>query len=393
MDGFVRSSSSVIAIAVALATLGACSDELPPLEGTTSLKVELVSPTDPGSFDNRLPDSARDVTLSITALDANGATDTGFSGSVDFYVHFLGGLTPHLDAFSPLTSVEVTGGAAPAVNITLPPVFGPSFLWAENGRGSEPTYATGTSPTLWFRDPFLEDVSRPPDENALDALERSPLENKQINVTGSKYGANGRLVVTGTYAQGYTLSDVQCADANGTPPCVAGDYDHVFVFSFSRPEDEEGRSLATGQVIDRLTGSIGEFNGLTEVNFPQSFATSTDVDLGLVPAPVPIQSSWLNTRIEMERLEAALVALDNATLCPLDEEFEIYSQWKLDIGLGCGNPINVISAGQVAEFDPADYVGKVFPRVVGTLRPVNIGSFNVWIIYPRSIGDITLPSM
>jgi hypothetical protein len=27
---------------------------------------------------------------------------------------------------------------------------------------------------------------------------------------------------------------------------------------------------------------------------------------------------------------------------------------------------------------------------VGTLRPVNIGSFNVWIVYPRSAADLTL---
>jgi hypothetical protein len=29
---------------------------------------------------------------------------------------------------------------------------------------------------------------------------------------------------------------------------------------------------------------------------------------------------------------------------------------------------------------------------VGVLRPVNIGSFNVWIIFPRSASDIDLPS-
>lgn len=392
MVGFAQSSSRVALLFAAAVALLGCTEQLDPIEGTTSLRIELVTPTDPGSFETRLPDTARDVTLSVTALDANGETDTGFSGPVDFYVHYLGGLTPELDAFSPLASVEVTNGVAPNVNVTLPSVFGPTFLWGENARGSDPTYATGTSPTLWYRDPYLEDVSRPDDEGSLDALERSPLENKQINVTSTQYGANGRMVVTGTYAQGYTLSDVQCADANGTPPCVASDYDHIFVFSFSRPEDEEGRSLKVGQVITRLTGSIGEFNGLTEVNFPQSFVNSTDADPATVPDPVVIQAGWLNTRIEMERNESGLVAIDNATLCPLDEDFEVYSQWKLDLGLGCGSAVNVISAGQVAEFDPSSYTGQVFPRVVGTLRPVNIGSFHVWIIYPRSMGDITVPT-
>jgi len=28
--------------------------------------------------------------------------------------------------------------------------------------------------------------------------------------------------------------------------------------------------------------------------------------------------------------------------------------------------------------------------VIGVLRPVNIGTFNVWIIYPRSAADLVL---
>jgi hypothetical protein len=53
--------------------------------------------------------------------------------------------------------------------------------------------------------------------------------------------------------------------------------------------------------------------------------------------------------------------------------------------------MNVISGTEAAEFDPTLYVGQVMPRVVGTLRPINIGSFHVWIMYPRDIGDISLP--
>ena len=40
-------------------------------------------------------------------------------------------------------------------------------------------------------------------------------------------------------------------------------------------------------------------------------------------------------------------------------------------------------------FDPAAAVGQTLPRVVGILRPVNIGSFNVWIIYPRAMSDLS----
>jgi hypothetical protein len=386
MAGFVRSSSSLVVVALALA---GCVEELPPIEGTTSIAVELEAPADPGAFDDRLPDDARSVTMSLRAIDAQNQLDADFSGTLDVYAHYLGGLTPELGE-PPLATVQMTGGVA-NLDLELPAVFGPTYLWVEHTSGDAPTYATGTSALMWYRDPFLVDVQRPPDEGALDAFERSPLEKKQVNITASRYGDAGRMVVTGIYAQGYTLSDVQCADAAGTPPCVADDYDHMFVFSFSRPEDEDGNAMLTGQVVERLAGAVSEFNGLTEVNFPQSFLAGTEVREELVPEPVVIEPSWLDTRIELERVEAALVAMEDATLCPLDEDFETYAQWKLDIGRGCGRPINIISKGQVADFDPTEYVGEVIPRVVGTLRPVNIGSFHVWIVYPRTMADLTLP--
>jgi hypothetical protein len=377
-----------------LALASGCVDQLDPLTGTTSLEVTLVSPTDTGTIDERLDDADRTVTLSVRALDTEGEVDAGFSGEVDVYTHFLGGLTPDLDD-EPFATIAVDAGVSPEVTLTLPPVFGATFLWVEHGRGPDPTFATGTSPVLWFRDPFLVDVSRPEDEAALDALESSPLESKQINVTGSQYGADGRMVVTGIYAQGYTLSDVQCGP-DGAPPCETGAYDSVLVFSFSRPRGEEGESIEQGDTVARLTGSIGEFNGLTEVNFPQSFMTGDDRDEDRVPEPVVLQPSWLSSdTIEMEKIESGLVAIENAPLCELDDDYDSYKQWKLAVGGDCADRdgvVNIITQGQVNDFDPtAIETGTVIPRVVGTLRPVNIGTFNVWIVYPRDMNDLTLP--
>lgn len=368
-----------------------CEETLDPLTGTQSLRVDLVAPVDPGSVGERLDDTEREVTLRIAALDEEAEVDDSFAGEVDIYVHFLGGLTPDLGD-EPLATVRLEAGSSGDVTLELPAVFGPTFLWIEHTRGEGASFATGTSPVLWYRDPFLVDISRPEDEGALDALERSPLEEKQINVSGSRYGARGRMVVTGVYAQGYTLSDVECADAEGTPPCTTAEYDHVFVFSFNRPRGEDGESIAVGDVVERLTGAIGEFNGLTEVNFPQSFMAG-EGDQALVPEPFVLQPEWLSDVIMMERVEEALVAVDGAELCPLDDDFDTYAQWKLALGGSCDDDdvVNVITRGQVNDFDPAAYVGMAMPRVVGTLRPVNIGSFHVWILYPRSIADIELP--
>ena len=391
MGGFVQCSSRALATAAALLA-SACVERLPPIEGTTSLQITLISPTITGNIDDRLPDTARSITMTATALDAEGLVDTSFSGTLDVYAHYLGSLTPELGD-EPLLSVPASAGRTGEFTVTLPQVYGPTFLWVEDASGSDPTFATGTSPLLYYRDPFLEDVSRPPDEAALDALERSPLEAKEVAVSGSRYGAGGRLIVTGVYAQGYTVSDVQCQDSAGSPPCVTGDYDHLFVFSFSRAEIEGGGVVQRAQFVDRVAGAVSEFNGLTELGFPQTFIGDRTTNESHLPPPIVIQPEWLASKIEMERAEAALVAIDNAVVCPLDDDFDTFSQWKLDLGGGCNSAVNIISKGEAAEFNPADHIGQTLPRVVGTLRPINTagGNFNVWIIFPRDISDLTLP--
>ncbi len=395
-DASDRSSSRPLrgaALVLAAAAAAGCVDERAPLSGTTSLAVELVDPGDPGTQDERLDDEARAVTLSVTALDAQGEVDESFSRQVDLHVHYLGSLSPALGQ-EPLLSFDLEAGRSEEMALQLPGVFGPTFLWIEDGRGDDATFATGTSPVLWYRDPFLADVSRPTDEEALDALERSPLELKQINVSGSRYGATGRMVVTGVYSQGYTLADVDCAE-DAAPPCTTGDYDSVLVFSFNRPLGEGTGPIEVGDVIDTVNGAVTEFNGLTELGFPQSYVAEGERDAARVPEPVVIQPEWLGTRIEMERVESGLVAIENATVCELDDDYETFAQWKLGLGPdGCadsGTVVNIITQGQVNDFDPAAYIGQVLPRVVGTLRPLNIGSFHVWIIYPRAAEDLTLP--
>ena len=378
-------------LALALAVLASCVEKLAPIDETTSLRIELLAPTDPGAPDRRLDLAARTVEIRVTAIDSFGEVDTALDRDVKVYVQYLGSLTPSLGAPLPFATIPLVAGVSAPTTLTLPQVFGPTTLWIEDDTEGG-SYPTGTSPTLWYRDPFLNDISTPRDLMGLDALTSSPLQNKQVSVTGSRHGANGRIVVTGVYAQGYTVSDVLCADAAGTPPCTTGDFDHVLVFSFSRPKDEQARDLQTGQFIDGFAGGVVEFNGLTEIGFPQSFVTDTSADLARVPPPAVVigsgVGSWFATGfIEFEKREGGLIAVEGGTVCPLDADYTTYKQWKLDVGRGCGAPINVITAG-VADFDPATKVGMALTRVIGSLRPVNIGSFNVWIMYPRFSADV-----
>jgi hypothetical protein len=373
--------------------LASCVDTRDPIEGTQSLRIEMVSPASGGSVTNRLPETTTTIVVNVSALDADGEVDATFNNPVRVYVNFLGTLTPYLDAL-PLATIQMTNGVATNQSIMLPPVFGPATLWFDDGGAMDPTYASGASPTLWYRDPFIVDIQRPTDEAALDALAKSPLEQKQVTVRTSRYGANGRLVVTSVFAQGYTVSDVNCA-AGGAPPCTTEDYNHKMIFSFSAARDEQGRLIKEGQVISGFAGGVSEFNGLTEIGFPQTFVDDeqVDINLGRMPQPAVLDTTWFTNKIMFERNEAAPISLVNAKVCNLDEDYETYKQWKLDPAgtggdcMGNRNVINVITTGVVAT-DPATLVGKTLARVTGVLRPVNIGSFNVWIIYPRSSADV-----
>jgi hypothetical protein len=380
--------------AALLLVVAACVDTKPPIKGTQSLAVTITSPSDPGSDATRLPDTARTITYNLQALDQDGNPDASYTRDVQVYVQFLGTLTPYLGD-APLATVHVANGVAMNQSITLPPVFGPTSIWFDDGKDTDATFATGASPTLWYRDPFIQDIQKPVDEMALDALSASPLQNKNLDVRASRYGANGRLVVSSVFAQGYTVADMQCA-AGGAPPCTAGDYDQIEVFSFSAPRGQDGAPIVEGQVISGFAGGVSEFNGLTEVGFPQSFTPdgAPDVNPAREPVPVKIDATWFTTnKINFERNEAGPIEIDNAYVCPLDSDYDMYSQWKLALG-GAGdcagkNLINVISTG-VIQTDPATLAMKTLPRVVGILRPVNIGTFNVWIIYPRGDADLTL---
>jgi hypothetical protein len=415
---------------IAAVLLAGCVDHEGGLTVTQALQVEItrvadVTPPDLGSQEAPLDptcvdpdtDCDREVEIVVKAIGPDGLIDTSFNYNVQVRAQFLGRVTPQIGT-QPLRLVELVDGVSAAATVTLPEVmYGDTRVWVEDA-GDGGTYATGTSPILHYRDPFIVDLQRPTDETALAALVSSPLEDTQVRVDGSRYGADGHLIVTSIYSQGYTVSDVEC-QAGGAPPCVAHDYDHVLIYSFSRPRDENFCDIVVGQYIDGFAGAVSEFNGLTEIGFPQTFVAATRDSQGnqncdgreVVPAALPPPAhletegpnAWLgnpalpqNGAIQFERNEAGLVSVDTATLgagfpftCPLDDEFETYKQWEMDVGLGCELPISAITAGTVSGWVPEDHVGEELTQVVGSLRPVNgSGGFNVWIIYPRSADDL-----
>ncbi len=431
VTGTIAATLVTLVTGATLVTQGACTETRDPLEGTQSIEVQMVSPADPGTVDNRLPDSQRTLIVNLTAKNAEGEVDTSFTADIRVYAQFLGTLTPAIDK-QPLVTIPMVNGVAMNTTITLPStVLGSTTLWFDNGTGLGPEYEfgriAGSSPTLWYRDPFVVDLQRPPCDaktppdcsTQLDALSQGPLNDKQVRVATSRHGAQGALVVTSIFSQGYTVSDVKCATGGDkpTPPCttpaqdngVVG-YDHMMVFTFSSPRDQYGRPLFVGEVIQSFAGGLSEFNGLSEIGFPRSFTFAPDrdtpahVDPNLLPPPVLFSPTWFQPlsnpdgRINFERSEAGAIEIRGAKVCPLDDgpdgTYTVYKQWTIDPSptptCAGNNLISLITAGTDFTTDPHTLVGRTLTRLVGIVRPVSIGSFNVWIVYPRGAADISL---
>jgi hypothetical protein len=373
-------------MALALA-LGACVIDEPLPHRTTSLRIAVEEPTDLGTAEARLEDGLTQARITVQALDQLGRIDGQFNGSVDVYIQTLNSLSDQ-PAHLALSAGRGAG------TVALPKiVFGATVLWLEDLTGDAgrlPTFATGTSPVFWFREPLLKDISTP-DLTAPSStwLRRSPLEGRQVRISSSEHGDAGRLIVTGVYADGFSVSDVDC----GSLPCVAQPFAHVYVFSFSRPIDIKGRPVQVGQTLRSFEGGVAEFNGFTELNFPVQELVDATIDETLLPEPTPIEAAWLQSGNDqglrrLEENESALMQVSAVTVCPLDSDYERFQQWKVDVGQGCGRAVNVISASTVATFDPQAFVGQRLTRIVGALRAVNLGSFNVWILLPRRAADI-----
>jgi hypothetical protein len=382
-----------------LLALCACTETRDAIKGTQSIEVELVTPANPGDVKNRLGAAQRTVTVNLRAKDAENNLDPSFSATLRVYAQFLGTLTPELSTLpkGPCTtsgvpcSVEMVNGMATAtIDLSTTSVFGPTTLWFDNGTDAGPDYQhgaiTGTSPTLWYRDPYVADLQAPGCENLTvtpttepncmplqDPLGQGPLEDKQIRVGASRHndagGDRGLLVVTSVFSQGYTASDVECATGlpNPTPPCVLKPhpngvvgYDHAMVFTFSAARDQYFRPLVVGEVIESFNGGLSEFNGLTEVGFPR---TQLPIDLDpdgnprppivnteLVPAPTLFEvdpttgPKWFGSlsvagdltkgRINFERNEAGLVEFQRVLVCAIDDgpdgTYTSFKQWAVD---------------------------------------------------------------
>ena len=379
--------------AAILLLLAACSETKGPVRsGPQSIRIDLKSPTGTRTQ----PLTSRTVMFDVTVLGPDGKV-YDIDRDLALYTWFLGtlgrsfGTDVSQRCANPADTVHVTHGVAPNVSVTLPPVFGPTQIWIEDCNQPSPSYAVGATAQMWFPFPTMADVQQPRVDPACDPIitlfANSQLEGKQLAIDHSP---TGKLVVTGKFAQFYTVTDT------GLP-----NFHSMEIYSFGAPPVDVGDVLE-GQT---LTGSITEFNGMTELNFPLATVISHSEPL---PPPTVITIDDLNygsdmtKALKLEGLEAAIVELHDACVCPPGADYATFQQWPVafknpaTMMYNCGRTysLGVVTAGQVAGWDPPkeghhlSAIRGVLVNIAGCASRTSGNPYSFFILHPRDGNDL-----
>jgi hypothetical protein len=425
-------------IVLAAALLPACTGEtgqLPP--GPVGFRVALVG-GDPGRPDARLPFSLEGATytLDIEALPAEAFREGWVA------IRVQPGDVLAVDAPGAIRSnIQLHGGRATGVQVTVVKVYGDARLWVEDlgfvpgpaagsacGNGvdddgdgltdfgsdpgcaysnddaeSEGSHAVGLSPLLYYQNPRVADVQ------GLTSV--PPLEGRSINIDA------GDIIVTRVSVDGLYVSDV--SETRG--------YNHLFAFNFNTP--------AGVRVCDKLLtlgGIVGEFYGYTELTYPSWTRDPTWARPERpspaecpVPEPMEITGRLLDDAAAMESLEAGLIQVSGGRITPRFEDCDFNDNddidWDTpeeecaddcDAALDCSEltqyrtygqfslstpgataaergKIQVLMREAVPDFDALAHAGETVALIRGTLSQVEFLDVP-WILEVRCRDDLVL---
>jgi len=313
---------------------GGCSDDPKPLDATQTFQVKIVSVNgdDPPTASDPLPANTGDreetweIEVEAVGPDGNVAD---FDGMVNLSVQ-PGAVVSveNLDTNEALgKNLQLSGGKAHAL-VTVTAVYGPARLWIQdlgyvkaaagktpacsNGQNDDPdedvlidfpadpgcafadddteeggTFAAGTSPGVQYELPSIEDIQ--------GRGSTTPFPYESITVNTEK---EHELIVTRYSKDGFYVTDLS-GQADG--------FNSLFVFTFSTPSN-----LRPCDRVTFLTGTISEFFGFTELNFP-SYDVSPiyegQEDKCKIPEPPVLDADTIASPVEMEKVESALVRI------------------------------------------------------------------------------------
>lgn len=324
---------------------GSCTVTGDPIEGAQTFRVTVTQiavnkgpaqplPAEDAPLEANIGDTEDIWSVEIQALDANAQPDPTFNGVVRLSV-VPGAIVEVVDDSAPGESggrnLLVKGGVATA-QVTVTAVYGPARLWAEdlgyvpgppdrpaacsNGVNDEKegeaqdvlvdfpsdpgcayanddtetggSFNAGVSRPVFYALPTLRQIQ------GLGATTPFPYEAVQANTSDPR-----RLIVTRVSKDGFYVTDLNDQGKG---------FNHLYAFNFSTPPGM--------QVCDRVTylaGTLSEFFGFTELNFPSYRLDPLFVgqeELCEVPEPTVLTPELIKNDAQMEELESSLVRVE-----------------------------------------------------------------------------------
>ncbi|MFO0616570.1 MAG: hypothetical protein U0414_28515 [Polyangiaceae bacterium] len=448
---------SGIAILATTVGVGSCVTVGEPISGaqTFQITISLVDNQPPPAADNPLPanigDKEETWKISVQALDSNAQPDPTFNGVVRLSV-IPGAIVEVVDQASGQSNgrnLLMQGGVAEA-QVTVTAVYGEARLWVEdlgyvpappdrpsacaNGVNDDDdedhlvdyptdpgcefanddtetggTFNAGVSPAVHYALPTIRQIQG---EGATTPF---PYEAVQANTADPHF-----LVVTRVARDGFYVTDLN-EQGKG--------FNHLFAFNFSTPPGM--------QVCDRVTflaGTLSEFFGFTELNFPSYRLDPLFVgqeDLCQVPEPTVLTPEIIASDSEMEKLESSLVRIEGfqvpkhfgpglivnnvpaegASSCDLNGDGKVdfesdaegscsnacdddpdCSEWTSFIARGNykvhkDSSVIQIQTDGAQLFNPVTSPGATLTAVTGTMRNFSGGNLN-WTIEARCTDDV-----
>ena len=225
----------------------------------------------------------------------------------------------------PVRRIHLCGGFAQNITVPLVKAFGAAAVWIEEAS----TAALGTSPAIYFASPTIPDVQTPLDFMSSTFTWCSPWNGRHVIINRASVDPvskqRGNLVVTSVFGSAYVVADT---GANFDPQKDTGGFNHMYVFTFGRPDS----NLSPGQPIASVSGNVSKFIGFTELNFPiQEF----DYRAAKVPLPpvYELQKSDRGQNLRLLRLAASTVkAHGNVCNIVMDDQWIKFNQFVLDLG-------------------------------------------------------------
>jgi hypothetical protein len=327
----------------------------------TTLDVQLIDPPATGLGSPMAPVDVKQATFNVIAHDEEGNVVPN-DVDVDVFISFGGVKTGANSACGadesgtqPIEKVTLKAGTLMNHTVQLPLAFGSTSIWIDEPASG----ATGASPTIYFRNAFVDEAQTPADLTATNATFCSPFNGKFLIFDHAR--SSGQLVVGAVYGDAFTITDT------GVAP---GQFNSMYVYAFGKPPPE----IVEGRVITSFSGNYSKFVGFTELNFPLFTVADDTVPLATVPPPVPLTFADIGNTAKMLGASASVVSY-TGTICDPQAaanlaSWEKYNQFVLDNDGMCDSFSNVaveLPAKVLGSFDPLKVVNQT-ATITGMLR-------------------------